>query len=115
MLTPGDPNAATYSGAVDFWKEMATLYKDEDHVIYEIANEPNNVAWSRVREYHNEIISEIRKIDAESIIIAGTTTWSQDIHLAAEDPVAEPYNVMYAFHFYAGTHMHLLPKLDEYA
>ena len=101
-------------GAVDFWKEMATLYKDEDHVIYEIANEPNNVAWSRVREYHNEIISEIRKIDAESVIIAGTTTWSQDIHLAAEDPVAEPYNVMYAFHFYACSHGSLLQRVKDY-
>ena len=55
----------------------------------------------RARLTASQIISEIRKIDAESIIIAGTTTWSQDIHLAADDQVAEPYNVMYAFHFYA--------------
>ena len=114
VLTPGDPNAATYDGAVDFWKEMATLYKDEDHVIYEIANEPNNVAWSRVKEYHNRIIGAIRAIDAESIIIAGTTTWSQDIHLAAEDPVAEPYNVMYAFHFYACSHGSLLQRVKDF-
>ena len=114
VLTPGDPNAATYSGAVDFWKEMATLYKDEDHVLYEIANEPNNVAWSRVKEYHNRIIGTIRAIDAESIIIAGTTTWSQDIHLAAEDPVAEPYNVMYAFHFYACSHGSLLQRVKDF-
>jgi len=114
VLTPGDPNAATYSGAVAFWKEMATLYKDEDHVIYEIANEPNNVAWPRVKEYHNRIIRAIRAIDAESIIIAGTTTWSQDIHLAAEDPVAEPYNVMYAFHFYACSHGSLLQRVKDF-
>ena len=99
----------------DFWKEMATLYKGEDHVIYEIANEPNNVAWSRVRDYHNEVISAIRAIDKESIIIAGTTTWSQDIHLAAEDPVAEPYNVMYAFHFYACSHGSLLQRVKDTA
>ena len=49
-----------------------------------------------------------------SIIIAGTTTWSQDIHLAAEDPVAEPYNVMYAFHFYACSHGSLLQRVKEY-
>jgi endoglucanase len=92
---------------------MATLYKDEDHVIYEIANEPNNVDWSQVRSYHNRVISAIREIDTKTIIIAGTTTWSQDIHLAAEKPVDEPYNVMYAFHFYACSHGSLLKRVKD--
>ena len=33
----------------------------------------------------------------------GSPTWSQDIHLAAADPL-EQSNLMYTFHFYAGTH-----------
>ena len=90
-----------YSDAIPFWTSVAQTYKDETHVLYEIANEPNNVDWPRVLDYHNAVIATIRDIDAETIIIAGTTTWSQDIDLAAAQPVADPYNVMYSLHFYA--------------
>jgi len=114
VLTPGDPNAYVEL-AQGFWSATAQRYKDEKHVLYEIANEPNNVQWSRVLEYHNAVIATIRAVDPETIVIAGTTTWSQDIHLAAATPVDAPYNVMYAFHFYAGTHASLLQRVRETA
>jgi len=121
VLTPGDPNAwldgegASTGLAIDWWKDMATMYKDKDHVLYEIANEPNNVDWPTVKKHHDAVIQAIRSIDKQTIIIAGTTTWSQDIHLAAANPVSNPYNVMYGFHFYAGTHESLLQRVREYA
>lgn len=90
------------------------MYKNESHVLYEIANEPNNVAWSTVLSYHNSVINAIRLIDSETIIIAGTTTWSQDIHLAAATPVNQPYNVMYTFHFYAASHGDLYDRVVAY-
>ena len=120
VLTKGDPNeyldsrGASTGMAIDFWTKYATLYKDESHVLYEIANEPNNVAWSTVLDYHNSVINAIRLIDQETIIIAGTTTWSQDIHLAAATPVSKPYNVMYTFHFYAATHGSLYDRVATY-
>lgn len=113
VLTPGDPNAYL-NLATEFWQEMATLFKDEDHLLYEIANEPNGVSWETVKRYHDTVIPVIRAIDPHTIIIAGTPTWSQDIHEAAARPVAMQYNVMYAFHFYAGTHMFLLNRVREY-
>lgn len=121
VLEPGDPNAyLTSEGAptglaIDYWKSVATKYKDKDHVLYEIANEPNGVTWSTVKAYHDSVIPAIRAIDSETIILAGTTRWSQEIHLAAEDPVANPYNVMYSFHFYAGSHLDLLDRVKEFA
>jgi len=121
VLTPGDPNAwltsqgASTGLAIDYWKSIATKYKDKKHVLYETANEPNGVSWSVVKAYHDAIIPVIRAIDPETIIIAGTTTWSQDIHLAASNPVAMPYHVMYAFHFYAGSHLNLLDRVQQYA
>jgi len=57
VLTPGDPNAATYDGAVSFFVEMATEYKDEKHVLFEICNEPNGVQWSTVKTYADGVIS----------------------------------------------------------
>ena len=63
VLTPGDPNAyldgrgASTGVAIDFWRHIAQRYKDKSHVIYEIANEPNNVDWSAVLDYHNSVSS----------------------------------------------------------
>ena len=121
VLTPGDPNAwldsrgASSGLAIDFWEYVANKYKNKKHVLYETANEPNNVQWDTVKAYHDAVIKAIRRIDSETIILAGTTTWSQDIHLAAKNPVTQPYNVMYAFHFYAGTHESLLKRVATYA
>jgi len=115
VLTPGNPNI--YLGdtgvAIDFWETIANKYRTYDNVLYEIANEPNGVSWEIVKLYHDTVIPAIREIDPETIIVAGTATWSQDIHLAAELPVADPHNVMYAFHFYAGTHLGLLSRVQE--
>ena len=115
MLTPGNPNDGVYAGADAFWQDMARRLKDETHVLYEIANEPNGVSWGEVLSYHNRILALIRAEDAETVVLAGTPTWSQDIHEAAARPVDLPHNVMYVFHFYAGAHMNLLSRVQEVA
>ena len=109
-----DSQGSSTGQAIDFWTKFAQLYQNESHVLYEIANEPNNVNWNTVLDYHNSVISAIRAIDTETIIIAGTTTWSQDIHLAASTPVDQPYNVMYTFHFYAASHEALYDRVASY-
>jgi hypothetical protein len=120
VLSKGDPNeyldskGGSTGVAIDFWTKYASLYKDESHVLYEIANEPNNIDWPSVLSYHNSVIGAIRAIDSETIIIAGTTSWSQDIHLAAATPVSQPHNVMYTFHFYAATHGFLYDRVASY-
>lgn len=121
LLDPGDPNwyltsRGAHSGsAIDFWVKMAAKYKSKTHLIYEIANEPNGIPWNVTLAYHNAVIQEIRKIDPDTIIIAGTGHWSQEIEYAYKNPVSFPYNVMYAFHFYANTHGYLIPKFKQYS
>ena len=56
-----------------------------------------------MKSYAEEIIPIIRKNDPDAIIIVGTPTWSQDVDIAAQDPL-DFDNVMYAIHFYAATH-----------
>jgi hypothetical protein len=94
---------------------MAHFVKDEKHVLFEICNEPNGVSWSTVKSYADNLISAIRAIDEDIVIIVGTPTWSQDIHEARQNPVLNPHNVMYAFHFYAGSHMGLLERVRSEA
>jgi len=117
----GDPNAYLdewYQGtsglAVDFFEKYSLLYKDETHVLYEIANEPFNVGWESLVWYHNLIITTIRNNDPHAIIIAGTPNYSQEIDKAYANPVTNPHNVFYAFHFYAADHGDLIPFFEEY-
>ena len=88
-----------------FFTEISKRYKDEPAVIYEICNEPNGgAAWSRdIKPYAAELVKAIRKQSEKGIILIGSSTWSQDVHLAAADPVGGE-NLMYTLHFYAGTH-----------
>lgn len=91
--------------AKSFFNEISSKYKNYPNVIYEICNEPNgNVTWeNNIKPYAEEVIDVIRQNSKNSIIIVGTGTWSQDVDKAAENPIDDK-GVMYAFHFYAGTH-----------
>ena len=104
ILQDQDPNKYK-DEAKKFFEEMAKTYKDDPHVIYEICNEPNGgTTWSMIKKYALEVIPVIRKYAPNAIIIVGTPTWSQDVDIAANDPITEYDNVMYALHFYAATH-----------
>ena len=104
ILNDNNPN--TYKEeAKKFFEETAKKYKDVPNVIYEICNEPNGgTSWADIKKYALEVIPVIRKHAPEAIIIVGTPTWSQDVDVAAKDPITEYDNIMYALHFYAATH-----------
>ena len=104
-LSDGNPNAHK-DEAIRFFSEISAEYQNYPNIIYELCNEPNgaDVTWdNEVKPYCETLIATIRAIDKQGIIIAGTPTWSQDIHLAAQNPL-EGENIMYALHFYADTH-----------
>ena len=90
--------------AIAFFQEMATTYGTKPNVLYEIYNEPLQVSWSGVvKPYAQAVTNAIRAIDPDNLIIVGTPTWSQDVDVAAADPVAGT-NIAYTLHFYAATH-----------
>ncbi len=90
--------------ATEFFREMSQKYAGHNNVIYEICNEPNGWGqWQQVKSYAEAVIPVIRENDPDAVIIVGTPTWSQDVDQAAADPLNFP-NLMYALHFYAGTH-----------
>lgn len=87
-----------------FFTTMAKDYGKYPNVIYEIFNEPDYESWDSVKMYSYELISTIRKIDADNLILVGSPHWDQDIHVVAADPLKNVSNIMYTMHFYAATH-----------
>lgn len=103
ILSDSNPNQHK-KAAKSFFKEMSKELKKYDNVIYEICNEPNGgTTWKEIKSYAKSVISVIRENDKDAVIIVGTPTWSQDVDQAAADPIKGD-NIMYALHFYAGTH-----------
>ncbi|MES2824632.1 MAG: cellulase family glycosylhydrolase [Pseudomonadota bacterium] len=95
----------TRAQAITFFKEMATKYGHTNNVIYEIFNEPKQISWANdVKPYAQAVISAIREIDPDNLIVVGTPTWSQDVDVASTSPITGYANIAYTLHFYAGTH-----------
>jgi len=91
-----------------FFREMAGTYGATPNVIFEIWNEPVDVPWRTVKSYATTMLTEIRGRGATNVVIVGSPHWSQDVDVAAADPVADA-NVAYALHFYANTPAHRAP------
>lgn len=91
--------------AARFFAHIAARYGKHPNVIYETWNEPlDRHGWAAVvKPYHLAVIPHIRAHDPDNLIVAGTPTWSQDVDIAAADPLADA-NLAYTLHFYAGTH-----------
>ncbi|MGW7427946.1 glycoside hydrolase family 5 protein [Streptomyces sp. NPDC054861] len=113
MLDPGDPHH-NLARAKTFFTEIAQRHGAKTNLLYEIANEPSGVAWSRIKSYAEQLVPVIRAKDAEAPVLVGTRAWSSfGVSEGANESevVANPVrasNIMYTFHFYAYSHR------DEY-
>lgn len=90
--------------AKKFFNDISSIYGSSPNILYEIYNEPLDISWNDVlKNYSEEIISTIRKNDADNIIIVGTPNWSQDVDSIIGNEI-EGENIAYSLHFYTGTH-----------
>jgi len=86
-----------------FFTEMAQIYGHYPNVLFEIFNEPLKESWHNdIKPYEQEIVDVIRK-HSENVIICGTRQWSQDVDVAAADPLVGG-NLTYTLHFYSAYH-----------
>jgi endoglucanase len=95
--------------SVAFFTALAQKYGATPNIIYEPYNEPNGtgVTWAVIKPYHEAVVAAIRAQDPDNLIVLGTPTFSQDVDLAAQSPVAGT-NLLYTLHFYACTHKQAL-------
>jgi len=83
-----DPhNYARYYGGVigetvpatafaDFWSRLAAAFKDNDHVIFGLMNEPNSMATETWVDDANAAIAAIRKTGANNLILVPGNAWT---------------------------------------
>lgn len=92
--------------AQQFFDRVAKQYGHLPNVIFEIWNEPTEVAWQEIKDYAEQLIPTIRRHAPKSIIVVPTPRWDQDVDIAARSPLdARKYGpIAYALHFYAATH-----------
>ncbi len=109
-LTPGDPNY-NLDRAKTFFAQVSARNAAKKNVIYEITNEPNGVSWAGIKSYAEQVIPIIRANDPDAVVIVGTRGWSSlgvSEGSNHSEIVANPVNasnIMYAFHFYAASHL----------
>jgi len=103
-----DHHAERHTGrAHEFFEEMAQVYGHFPNVLFEIFNEPLKESWhDDIKAYEQEIVDSIRKY-SDNVIICGTRQWSQDVDVAAADPLVGG-NLTYTLHFYAAYHKEAL-------
>ncbi|MBQ9562566.1 MAG: glycoside hydrolase family 5 protein [Lachnospiraceae bacterium] len=100
ILSDGNPNEHL-SEAITFFDAMASAYRDEPGVLYEICNEPNRVRWDEIQQYAYAIVPVIRQYAPDAVILVGTPDYSSGIAEAAASPLPME-NLLYSYHFYAG-------------
>ncbi|MBR6090392.1 MAG: cellulase family glycosylhydrolase, partial [Anaerolineaceae bacterium] len=103
ILEDGDPNQ-NIDTAIDFFGQISAEYAGVPNLLYEICNEPNGTTnWGNILEYSSRVIPVIRANSPEAVVIVGTPDYDQNLSSGILRPV--PFdNVMYALHFYSGTH-----------
>ncbi|HEV2236270.1 MAG TPA: cellulase family glycosylhydrolase, partial [Ktedonobacterales bacterium] len=99
--------------AVQFWREVAGLYRDDPNVLFDIYGEPNNISWgvwysggtitmpngSYQAIGMRALVDVVRGIAPNTIIIVSGTNWGYD--LQEVDAVAYPFpesNLLFGTH-----------------
>jgi endoglucanase len=69
-------SAVPDSAFVDFWSRLATIYKTNDHVIFNLMNEPNTMPTEQLVTSENAAIAGIRAAGATNLILVPGNGWT---------------------------------------
>jgi len=97
------------SNSVDFWQQVASEYKNDPWVLFELYNEPHDVAWNVWRNggwagsfntpgFQN-LYNTVRNTGADNVVIVGGLNWAYDLSGVAQYAL-QGDNIMYNTHPY---------------
>ncbi|EFA80739.1 hypothetical protein PPL_06325 [Heterostelium album PN500] len=95
--------------SIEFWKQVAPIYKNDTGVLFELYNEPLLLPWRVWKEggvYNGkkyigmqQLYDAVRNQSAENIVIINGIRWGFDLY-GAKDLVFPGYNIMFGTHPY---------------
>jgi aryl-phospho-beta-D-glucosidase BglC (GH1 family) len=96
--------------SLTFWQEVATKYKGDGRVLFELYNEPHDVPWSVwlsggasgdgfTVTGMQQLYDAVRGTGAENLVIVGGLQFAFDLSGVAQSPV-QGHNIVYATHPY---------------
>jgi endoglucanase len=99
--------------SITFWQEVATRYKNDGRVLFELYNEPHDVNWSIWRKGGEaglgwrvvgmqQLHDAVRAAGAENLVIVGGLGWAYDLRGVPANRITG-HNIVYATHPYGGT------------
>jgi len=99
-----DPNSVT------FWQQVATRYKDNGRVMFELYNEPYDISWSVWKNGGDsgngfqavgmqQLYDTVRDAGADNLVIVGGVHWAYDLSGVPSNRI-DGYNIVYATHLY---------------
>ena len=99
--------------AMLFWETVAPRYGDDDHVLYEVYNEPTQPGmwgstdepwvrdvWQLFVTFIQPIVETVRE-HTDTLALVGSPGWSQSPEGALIEPIAGE-NIAYTYHIYPG-------------
>jgi hypothetical protein len=96
--------------SLEFWASVAERYKDDGRILFELYNEPHDVAWSVWLHggdsgdgFHvagmQELYDEVRATGAENLVLVGGLDYAYDLSGVPNHRV-EGHNIVYVTHPY---------------
>lgn len=82
------------------WRAVAEKYKDDPNILFDLLAEPHNTSQSAVINAYKQLISEVRSIRPQSLILVTGLSWGREINSYLENPLpfenivyrSNPYN-----------------------
>jgi endoglucanase len=96
--------------SIAFWSEVATRFRDDGRVMFELYNEPHDVSWTTWKSggtlsagYQavgmQQLYDTVRATGAQNLVIIGGLDWGYDLSGVPANRV-DGYNIVYATHPY---------------
>lgn len=93
-----------------FWTDMATRYKDNPYIMFEMFSEPvppengtQQLIWDTWKNWAQDVVNAIRAIAPDNIILVGGPHYSGWLGGAVTNPI-QGRNIGYAAHMYPGSY-----------
>lgn len=107
------------ANSIEFWKQVATKYRNESHVFFDLYNEPYGVSWEiwrnggKAEPYHREgksddgftavglqqLYDAVRGTGAENLVFIGGLDWGYDLSGVPGHRITG-HNIVYSTHPY---------------